>query len=339
MIDTHINTTPVINVIIPAYNAESFIADCLDSVLSQSGQFELDVIVIDDGSTDATVDIVRRFAAVRWLTQTNQGPAAARNLGLRQSTGQFVAFLDADDLWPKNKVAEQLVVMHRHPDMALVCGDTRQFTAHGDFEKTEFQRSGKDLSYWGHPAYVRCAYQKLLQGNFITTGSVLLRRSCWARTGCFDESLRWVEDLDLWLRVAYHYPIGYLDRVTLLRRRHRHNTSLNRLAMTEAYIRVLHKQIDRHGSALTSMGIRLHPRIAREYIELGQTYRHHRELTSANQAFATAIRYHLTLKAVLLFCLTFVERRMRKFYSLTKARATLIVKTGFVSHDRKRKRS
>ena len=121
--------SPCVSVIIPAYNAAAHLAPCLASVRVQRGDFTLDTLVIDDGSRDDTVAIARGQAGVRVITQANRGPSAARNAGIAATTGEFIAFLDADDLWPVGKLDAQLDVLTRHPDAALAFGDCRQFDA------------------------------------------------------------------------------------------------------------------------------------------------------------------------------------------------------------------
>src|SRR5512141_947607 len=115
--------SPAISVVIPAFNSAAFVRDAIASVRGQTVPVA-EIIVVDDGSTDDTEQACRSCAAnVHYVFQRNRGPAAARNRGIAESHGEFVAFLDADDLWVSDKIARQLRALAAHPDAALVAGD------------------------------------------------------------------------------------------------------------------------------------------------------------------------------------------------------------------------
>lgn len=233
---------PAVSVVIPAYNAAAHLGECLDSVQAQEGKFTLEVIVVDDGSCDATAAVARRQGGVRLVSQPNSGPSAARNAGIAVAQGEFIAFLDADDLWPPGKLPSQLEALHRHPEAALVFGDCRQFGDSGPWPQTLFEASGLGTATWGTNGIVPGAYARLLVDNFITTGSVVARRSVLVDERGFAEDLRLVEDLDLWLRIARHHPMAWCSSVCLLRRRHAANISQDAEAMGMAYLNVLNRQ-------------------------------------------------------------------------------------------------
>lgn len=237
---------PTVSVIIPAHDAQAWLAECLASVSAQDFGGELEIVVVDDGSRDNTAAIARAHAHVhagtRCLQQPQRGPSAARNAGVAASSGEFIAFLDADDLWPEGKLAAQLQLLAAQPAAALVFGDCRQFDAQGPWPRTEFAAGGFGAAAWGSSGLVPDAYGALLTENFITTGSVVMRRSAWAAAGGFAEDLRLVEDLELWLRVARRQALAWCERVCLLRRRHGHNTSRDGEAMSLAFLEVLRRQ-------------------------------------------------------------------------------------------------
>jgi glycosyltransferase involved in cell wall biosynthesis len=232
---------PLVSVIIPAYNAQDHLAACLASVANQVREFSIETIVVDDGSSDATVDIARETVGVRCLMQPNRGPSAARNLGIATARGRFIAFLDADDLWPMGKLQAQVRLLHQHPELALVFGDCRQFDAQGPRPRTEFQANRLGSAAWGPGPAIPDAYARLLEVNFITTGSVVVRREALQEVGGFADDLHLVEDLDLWLRIARRHPIGWCSQECLLRRRHRDNISRDSEAMGHAYLEVLRR--------------------------------------------------------------------------------------------------
>ncbi len=231
----------MVSVVIPAFNAQAHIADCLASVSTQSRGFDVEVIVVDDGSADDTVEIARRSPGVQCITQPNRGPSAARNLGIAAARGQYIAFLDADDLWPAGKLQAQVQLLQQYPELALVFGDCRQFDANGPRPRTEFQANRLGTAAWGPGPAIPDAYARLLEVNFITTGSVVVRRDVLQQVGGFAVDLRLVEDLDLWLRIARLHPIGWCEQECLLRRRHTENISRDTDAMGFAYLEVLRR--------------------------------------------------------------------------------------------------
>lgn len=175
------NSSPTISVIVPAYNASKWISQAIQSALDQTRP-PAEVLVIDDGSTDSTADIVSAFRSpVRLIRQSNAGPAAARNLGASQAIGAWLAFLDADDLWQPAKLEKQ-VEFTNADDVGIV---------HTLLEN----------GYWS-PAPQMVTFERLWDGNCIGTSSVLIRKDAFIQAGGFAVELVPAEDYDLWLRVA-----------------------------------------------------------------------------------------------------------------------------------------
>jgi glycosyltransferase involved in cell wall biosynthesis len=261
---------PLVSVVIPAYNAIGHIDECIRSVLGQRTALTFEIIAVNDGSTDGTPAKLREIAGVTFLDQVRQGPSAARNLGIRHAQGDFIAFLDSDDLWPEDKLQNQIDVLQQHPDAAMCFGDCRQFEDGRWWSRTLFEEGGYGQASWGAGPYLRDAYARLLENNFITTGSVIARRDVLAALGGFDERLRLVEDLDLWLRIARHHPITWSKEVCLLRRRHEDNISRDADAMSLAYVGVLRGQQASCEGDLPRPGIDYDALIAREYREMAE---------------------------------------------------------------------
>lgn len=203
----------LVSVIMPTYNCAAYIRQAIDSVLGQRDA-SLELIVVDDGSTDDTAAILASYGdRLRVLRQANGGVAAARNAGLRAARGEFVGFLDADDLWLPWKLAVQLQHLRRHPDVGVV------------YAAWQVWRSQRDGSFGTPPtcqappddgvvpleeAGSGWLYNRLLEDCIIHTSAVLLRRSLLARVGLFDEALRRGEDYDLWLRLSRETRIDKL---------------------------------------------------------------------------------------------------------------------------------
>ncbi len=183
----------LVSVIIPAFNAASCIRRAVDGVLSQTWR-ELEIIVVDDGSTDETLEVMAAYGAqVRVLSQANGGPSVARNRGLIEARGRYVAFLDADDYWRPEKLARQVALLDAQPATGFCSTAT-----------SVVDPQGEAVRDW--PC---CHEEPLLETLFIhsaavsgSTSGVLARRELLLEVGGFDECLRGFEDPDLWIRLA-----------------------------------------------------------------------------------------------------------------------------------------
>jgi glycosyltransferase involved in cell wall biosynthesis len=266
---------PIVSVIVPAYNAGRYITQTLESIAAQQGDFRTEIIVVDDGSTDDTREKVHAFDKARVITQQNAGPSAARNRGVAAAQGAYVAFLDSDDLWTEKKLAVQMPIFDEHPEIAMVFGDCQRFDVNGPIAEPFFREAGLGEDFWGGPVIVKDPYLKLFRTNYIPTGSAVVRKSCLEAAGGFDEQMRYVEDLDMWLRLAYLFPVAYTPHLCQLKRQHGANVSNNAEAMTLGHIQVLTRQREMHGDLLRANGIRLASQFCMEYCLLG--YRYERE--------------------------------------------------------------
>lgn len=202
--------TPPIDVVIPVYNGASFIRQALDSVNKQTLQPQT-VIVVDDGSTDDTAKIIQEYASViplQYLRQENRGLSSARNAGWKASQAPFIAFLDADDVWEPEKLAEQSSILTSAPDNLLLvyCGYHHI--------NLEGQRVINNTLPIVQPALRGNVFQELLRLNLISgSGSaVVVRREALVKLGGFDESLRALEDWDMWLRLTQIGRLDFVDR-------------------------------------------------------------------------------------------------------------------------------
>ncbi len=217
---------PTISTIIPTYNNASFIAEAIASVQSQTYPVQ-EIIVIDDGSTDDTETVVKTIqekssVPIHYIKKENGGPNSARNVGLAKATGEFVAFLDADDRWEPTKLVQQVAPLTKDTELGLVYGNYKIIDTTGtdcpDIPTVPLNREVR-----GH------AFEKLLPGNLIlgSASNVLIRKSVFDTIGVFDETLRVGEDWDMWLRITEKFPIEYVDVVTVAIRRHERNQTNN----------------------------------------------------------------------------------------------------------------
>ncbi len=202
-------SAPAVSVIIPTYQRAALAGNAVRSVLSQSYR-DKEVIVVDDGSTDNTAEVLATFGgAVRVIRQSNQGLSAARNAGIKASTGRYVAFLDDDDEWMPDRLDVQVPVLEGNDQIGLVFAN---MDAHDD--------TGRFLGQWFdyHAPPPLLSVETLFLYNFIPIPTVVLRRSVLDDVGWFDPSLDSCEDYDLWLRViAAHRVHKCADRLARYR--------------------------------------------------------------------------------------------------------------------------
>jgi glycosyltransferase involved in cell wall biosynthesis len=187
---------PLVTVVTPAYNIAKYIGETVDSVLRQTFR-DFEYLVVDDGSTDNSVDVVKAHVGddprFRLVQGEHRGPSAARNAGIREAKGQYIAFLDGDDRWHPRFLERQLqLIQSLPPDVGVVFCRSRLVLENGTLVFLQWQRAGRyDFD------------DVLVDSNPARNGSsLLIRTSCFADVGGFDEDLRRLEDLDMWLRIA-----------------------------------------------------------------------------------------------------------------------------------------
>ncbi|HII40168.1 MAG TPA: glycosyltransferase [Thermoplasmata archaeon] len=189
---------PEVSVVIPVYNQETYLGAAIDSVFAQTFR-DLEVVVVDDGSTDRTPDVVASYGSrVRALRQPNAGNAAAFNRGVRASTGRWIAWLGSDDVWVPTKLERQVDAVRSRPAAGLVYTDVVTMDAGGKaLYTTEFPC----------PDEREACLRFLLRKNFINVSTALVRRDVFESLGPFDEKDWLCADYDMWLRVAERYDI------------------------------------------------------------------------------------------------------------------------------------
>lgn len=227
---------PLVSVIIPAYNAARYLPACLDSVLAQTFS-HVEILLVDDGSQDDTVAVLAPYRQrIRYFGQANRGVYAARNRGIREARGQYIAFLDADDLWCPGKTQAQVDVLEQFPEYGAIHSDTSLIDS-----------SGRILKIATHPNRQSIngrVFEEFFASNMavILLSSVMIRKSCFEKTGLFDERYPVVQDYAFFLRLAWHYPIYFIRqplvhyRVTpgsLSRRNAVENVSVRELLLRE----------------------------------------------------------------------------------------------------------
>ena len=240
-----------VSVVIPAFNAAGAIAAALSSVAAQTRP-PAEVVVVDDASTDNTADVARSGSSNHRIIQSpcNLGPAAARNRGVAEARGEWIAFLDADDAWLPGRLAPQLACAAEYPEVAFFCGDTVALEDGTPNGKRESPR----LAVHSPPSIV-LRLQDLAIRNCVATSTVLVKKASILGAGGFDEQFRGPEDFDLWLRILAQDSARKLD-CPLSRYRHvQGSLSMDDRKFLPEVLRVLDKAY-RSGGALSSIPAR-----------------------------------------------------------------------------------
>ncbi|HKF56343.1 MAG TPA: glycosyltransferase [Blastocatellia bacterium] len=254
---------PEVSVIIPTYNSAKYLTDAVDSVLRQTHR-DFEVLVIDDGSTDDTPAVIGRYGdLVRYIRQPNSGVAAARNRGINESMGRYVAFLDADDTWHRDKLKAQIAALRKNPGY-LAC-----YTAF-----TVVSQDLRPLHVIRNKRVYNTLEDLLLRGNVIgSICTVLYERSLFDVVGGFDDSLSQCADWDMWVRIAGRTEFLYLDLPLATYRQHDTNMSRDAGLLERDSVRVLEK-----GFSMSCLDAAVRGRrraaSARNYMVLAGTYFH-----------------------------------------------------------------
>jgi len=214
---------PCVSVIIPTYNRCWVLKEAIDSVLSQKFS-DFEIIVVDDGSMDATNELLATYGdRITTIYQKNKGVSAARNVGISVARGDYIAFLDSDDMWLSEKLSCQHDFYQSHPD-AYICQTDEVWIRNG-IRVNPKNRHKKPSGMIFVPSLRLC---------LVSPSAVMIKKSLFDAVGLFNESFPACEDYDLWLRIGLHYPIYLIDR-QLVVKRGGHDDQLSRTSGLDRY--------------------------------------------------------------------------------------------------------
>ncbi|MFC1550422.1 glycosyltransferase family A protein [Candidatus Neomarinimicrobiota bacterium] len=224
-----VSTTPSISVIIPVYNAELYLSTALESVINQSLQ-PFEIIVVNDGSQDSSAVIAQKYGKyIHYLSQSNSGAAAARNRGTEVATGDYLAFLDADDFWIKTKLEKQIEVFKSDQSLSMIFGHVHQFISPEVPNPSRIKLDAQDEVL---PGYV--------------PGTLLIKRKAFFKVGLFDTKWKVGEFIDWFLKAN---EIGLRSQIlpAIILERRIHSTNLGLLAQNarKDYVRIIKASLDR----------------------------------------------------------------------------------------------
>lgn len=248
-----------VSVIIPTYNRAKYIRRALESVLAQTYQ-DYEIIVVDDGSMDNTREILAEFEGkIKYIVQKNQGSAAARNRGIQESKGEYIAFLDSDDIWIPEKLAEQVKILDTHEKIGIVYSRMPIINEKGERLGTKPAGvSGKNfkelLEVWGD----------------LPTSTVMTRKVCFDKAGMFDTALMTMQDIDMWLRIARFYDLYEIeDKMLAHYFRHDGQITKSKIKVCEGRVKIYQKILNTFEDIPTALFIR---RIAMHQYTLSKAY-------------------------------------------------------------------
>lgn len=231
----------LVSVVIASYNMGKYLPTAVHSVLSQTYP-HLEINIVDDGSTDDTPEVMRQFSEnprVRYHRQPNGGQAKAKNKGIAEAKGNYIAFLDADDLWTPDKLEKQLPLFDGFNKVGVIY--------------TNFQcidEKGNPLPTPKRPYYTGKISSRLIIENFVTGMSSIVKRECFDAVGLFDESLPMGIDYDLWLRISTKYEFEFLDEATYLYRQWPGQMSHNHNIRYECALRIMKRFLEQNPGLL-----------------------------------------------------------------------------------------
>jgi glycosyltransferase involved in cell wall biosynthesis len=255
----------LVSVIIPTYNSSRFLTEAVSSVLAQTFS-DFEILVIDDGSTDETQDVMRQYGSpVRCIHQQNSGVAVARNRGITESRGRYVAFLDADDTWLPDKLELQ---------MNALSSDSGAGFCYSAFTVVDSDLNPVRLNH--SKRHGSALEDLLLRGNVVgSICTVLCERALFDKLGGFDAGLSQCADWDMWVRMAAHTEFTYIDEPLVTYRHHNSMMSRNAALLESDSLRVLEKGFAAPGLS-DSLRARRRAAFARNYMVLAGTYFHAR---------------------------------------------------------------
>ncbi|QIT56557.1 glycosyltransferase [Aquisalimonas sp. 2447] len=231
---------PLVSVVTPTYNRADYLRIAIDSVLAQTYP-HFEHLVIDDGSEDSTPRLMDEYGdeRVRYFRQENQGQSVARNVGIEQSRGDYICFLDSDNAWVPEKLQQQIEAFESYPDVGVVYGDNIFIDAWGN-----------DLGGRNMLRFSGRITEALLGDNFVSMNTTMSRADVLREAGGFDPADRYAEDYGLWLRVSLHESFLYLPRLWAYYRIMENQISSDKLTRLDANEDLVRSFVEEHAHEL-----------------------------------------------------------------------------------------
>ena len=278
-------SSPRISIVIAAYNAAATVSETLATVAGQTYR-DFELIVVNDGSRDETPAILQSHARswpwMSWVSQENSGVSAARERGIELARGEYVSFLDADDLWMPNKLEAQMAEFDRDETVALVCSDALDFWPDHDERMTLFQQKAPARG---------SVLRQLFSANFIYSSAVVVRKSALLAANGFNGGLKVNEDYDLWMRLAEQLKFGYVNQVLVRRRMLLSSlTRANQMACYEQDLKIIDHWVARRPDLFSEDSDQVQCRRALILARMGYYHLASRNFSQARDAYRRAMK-------------------------------------------------
>ena len=275
----------LVSVVMPTYNRRAYIQESLDSVLSQDFS-DYEVIVVDDGSTDGTEEVVSPYQdRIRYIRQENRGAGAARNVGIRKARGQYIAFMDSDDLSRPHHLRCLSSFLDRNPDCAMVVGNGGYLE--GNYSNRSTIISSKRVKLLGERGVT---VKDLFDGRVVRLQGTMTRKFVFDEIGLLDEWFRLSYDLDIALRIIKDYHIGFINEEVYLWRQHGNNISSNDELRSRENLRALEKLAADFPEGVEQIGRRAFLSLcAHRYYRLAKALANKGDMKGAREAIGEAV--------------------------------------------------
>lgn len=292
---------PLVSVIIPTYNRANIVTDAIESVLNQTYK-NIEIIVVDDGSIDNTKEILRHYEnRIKYIYKLNAGASSARNAGVREAKGEYIAFLDSDDLWHPERLAEIRNYLENNQEYSAVITDVE------NIEGT----TGKTIGYilyeknWPYSENVLPYVIKYLIGGF---SNLTIKREAVLELGEFDEKLKTAEDIDYFLRIATRYKIGLLAKPLLKYRKSA--DSLSHKIFTKNRLVVIDKFKNNNPELARKYETIINKSIAKIHNSYAEDLLYHRHVKEARKQLIDSMKNYITIKSLKLYFKSIVIQMM-----------------------------
>lgn len=305
---------PCVSAVIPAYNRANLLPEAVRSIRAQTHPVS-EIIIVDDGSTDDTADVVRALGTgIRYFRQANAGPSATRNRGIELAQGAYIAFLDADDVWLPHAIERQMEAFDRQPGLGLVTADMAAIDGEGNTIQPSWFAARGSLDFFleldGRP--VPNAVAQLARTNFVSTSLILSPRAMLLESGGFSPDIRYGEDLELWVRIAARRPVVCLPEVLGLRRVHEGNVTKAIEPMLLDYVRVAERIRERCLDSLVSQGESPDRLVAAAWFSLGYWYFSQGRDREARRSFISSLGEKITTRSALYAACSLLPPRLKE---------------------------
>jgi glycosyltransferase involved in cell wall biosynthesis len=313
---------PKVSIVIPTYNSARYLGETLESIFNQSYQ-NYEIIVVDDGSTDDTKNILEPFAdKIVYIYQENSGaPAKPRNVGISRSSGDYISIFDSDDIMAPFKIERSIAFLNSYPDLGMIFNNFIKFNDFGQYPEPHLN---SNQHFWrlkktrvGNDEFVipkKEAFEGLFYSNYIGTSGVVVPKRVFEEIGWFDESVSkgGLEDRDMWFRITKNFDIGFLNIVGHRYRVRSNSVSKRIISSNEARIKVIGRYMAGLGCRRTIWQAKTV--IAKCYSHMGYHYKETRHLAKSRRFYVRSLNTALNIRAIRGLMITLLNPKMVLFF-------------------------